>query len=88
MGTIASRKAAEILKNTNQVIAMEIFTACQAIDLRGNSLLGKMTKRAYNKIREYIPFIDTDEIMYHHIHTVNDLIESDELFEYIFKEEK
>ena len=47
-----------------------------------------MTKRAYNKVREYIPFIKTDEIMYHHIHTVNDLIESDELFDYIFKEEK
>ncbi len=88
MGTIASRKATEILRNSSQVIAMEIFTACQAIDLRGNSLLGKMTKRAYNKIREYIPFIKTDEIMYHHLHTVNDLIESDELFEYIFKEEK
>jgi len=88
MGTIAARKALSILKNSTQVIAMEIFTACQAIDLRGNQELGKKTKRAYNKIREYIPFIKTDEIMYHHIHTANDLIESDELFEYIFKEEK
>jgi len=88
MGTIAARKATSILENTTQVIAMEIFTACQAIDLRGNLELGKITKRAYNKIREYIPFIKTDEIMYHHIHTANDLIESDELFDYIFKEEK
>ncbi len=88
MGTIAARKAMSILQNSTQVIAMEIFTACQAIDLRDNTKLGKMTKRAYNKVREYIPFIKTDEIMYHHIHTVNDLIESDELFDYIFKEEK
>ncbi|MCK5388181.1 MAG: histidine ammonia-lyase [Candidatus Izimaplasma sp.] len=88
MGTIAARKAMSILKNTTQVIAMEIFTACQAIDLRGNQSLGKMTQRAYNKIREYIPFIKSDEIMYHHIHTANDLIESDELFTYIFKEDK
>ena len=88
MGTIASRKATEILINSSQVIAMEMFTACQAIDLRGNLELGKITKRAYNKIREYIPFIKTDEIMYHHLHTVNDLIESDELFDYIFKGEK
>ena len=88
MGTIAARKAGSILDNSTQVVAMEIFTACQAIDLRDNTKLGKMTKRAYNKIREYIPFIKTDEIMYHHIHTVNDLIKSDELFDYIFKEEK
>jgi len=34
MGTIAARKAAEILENTRQVIAMELLTAAQAIDLR------------------------------------------------------
>ncbi len=88
MGTIAARKAYEILKNSRQVIAMEIFTACQAIDLRGNLELGKMTKKAYNKIREYVPFIKSDEIMYPHIHTVNDLLESSELYDYIFEEEK
>jgi len=87
MGTIAARKAGSILENTTQVIAMEIFTACQAIDLRGNQGLGKKTEKAYNKIREYIPFIKTDEIMYHHIHTANDLLKNNELFNYIFKEE-
>jgi histidine ammonia-lyase len=34
MGTIAARKAAEILENTRQVIAMELLTAAQAVDLR------------------------------------------------------
>ena len=34
MGTIAARKAAEILENVRQVIAMELLTAAQAIDLR------------------------------------------------------
>jgi len=88
MGTISARKAMEILKNTRQVIAMEIFTSCQAIDLRGKLELGNITKRAYNKVREYIPLITKDEIMYKHIHKVNDLIESGELYKYIFKEEK
>ena len=87
MGTIAARKAVEILRNSRQVIAMEIFTACQAIDLRGNLELGKMTKKAYNKVREYIPFIKSDEIMYPYIHTINDLLESSELFDHIFEEE-
>lgn len=34
MGTIAARKAVEILENTRQVIAMELLAAAQAVDLR------------------------------------------------------
>ncbi|MBU1020598.1 MAG: histidine ammonia-lyase [Firmicutes bacterium] len=87
MGTISARKANSILDNTRKVIAMELFTACQALDLRGERQLGNYTQKAYNKIREYIPFINSDEIMYHHIHTVDDLIRSEELFDFIFEGE-
>jgi histidine ammonia-lyase len=86
MGTIGARKATEILKNARKVIAMEILAGCQAMDLRGDNGLGKLTKRAYNKVREYIDFIEDDQIMYHSIHTVEDLLASDELYDYIFKE--
>ena len=44
MGTIAARKAREILENTRKVLAMELFAACQAIDLRGKKVLGKGTE--------------------------------------------
>ncbi len=87
MGTIGARKATEILNNARKVVAMEFFTACQAIDIKGNLQLGKYTLKAYNKIREYIPFIDHDEVMYQFIHTCDDLLASDELYESIFKEE-
>lgn len=87
MGTIGARKATSILDNSRKVIAMEIFTACQAIDLRGERKLGNKTQKAYNKVREYIPFIKNDEIMYKHIHIVDDLLRSEELFEAIFEEE-
>ena len=39
MGTIAARKAAEILENVRQVIAMELLTAAQAIDLRRKGVI-------------------------------------------------
>jgi len=87
MGTIGARKAIEILKNTRQVIAMEMMAACQAIDLRGDNGLGKKTKRAYNKVREHISFIENDKIMYPLIHKMNDLLENNELYDYIFKED-
>jgi histidine ammonia-lyase len=85
MGTIAARKAMSIMGNTRKVIAMEMFTACQAIDLKQGHKLGKNTSKAYKKIREYIPFIDNDVIMYPHIHTLEDLIISDELYNFVFE---
>lgn len=85
MGTIAARKAYSILDNARKVVAMELFTACQAIDLKKAHKLGKNTKKAYDKIREHVPFIDNDVIMYPHIHAVDELIKSDELYEYTFK---
>lgn len=88
MGTIGARKARNILDNAQKVISMEIFTACQAIDLRGNKALGEKTKRAYNKVREYIPFIKEDVVMYKHIHLMDELIKNDELYSYIFEEDK
>jgi len=87
MGTIGARKANSILDNVRNIISMELFTACQAIDLRGKTKLGKKTEKAYNKVREHIPFIKNDEIMYKHIHLVNNLVKSEELFEAIFEEE-
>jgi histidine ammonia-lyase len=85
MGTIGARKAQSIMENTRKVIAMEMFTACQAIDLKKAHNLGRNTSRAYKKVREYIPFIDNDVIMYPHIHTMEDLIVSEELFDFVFK---
>lgn len=86
MGTIGARKAGDILRNAQEVVAMEIFTACQAIDLNGNINLGNKTLKAYKKVREHIPFINDDEIMYPHIHTLEDIITSDELYNAIFTE--
>ncbi len=87
MGTIGARKANAILDNVRNVISMEIFTACQAIDLRGKTKLGNSTEKAYNKVREHIPFIKNDVIMYNHIHKVNDLVLNEELYTAIFEGE-
>jgi histidine ammonia-lyase len=46
MGTIAARKAKEIMENVRRVLATEILCACQGIDLRGNKGLGAGTKTA------------------------------------------
>lgn len=63
MGTIAARKANEILQNARKVVAMELLGACQAIDIRGNNGLGKGTEEVYKIIRREISMVENDRIM-------------------------
>lgn len=76
MGTIAARKAREILENTRKVLAMELLAACQGIDLRGKKKLGKGTEIAYSVVREHLPTIEEDVVMYEKINTCEELIQS------------
>ena len=83
MGTIAARKARSILDNARKVIAMELFAAAQAIDLRGNKGLGEGTKIAYDLIRKQISKIEDDIIMYKEINKCEELIKSNVILEEI-----
>lgn len=74
MGTIAARKAREILGNVRKVLAMEILGACQGIDLRGNKGLGIGTSEAYNIVREKVDTIHNDVIMNIEINKCEDII--------------
>ena len=68
MGTIAARKAAEILGNVRRVLAMEIMCACQAIDLMGGAeKLGKGTAPAYRTIRAVCPTLEDDRPLFEDI---------------------
>lgn len=81
MGTIAARKAREILGNAKKVLAMEILGACQGIDLRGNKGLGKATDVVYNIVREQVSKLEEDRVMNLDINTCEEIIESNVLVE-------
>lgn len=86
MGTIAARKAQSILENVRKVLAMELFCACQGIDLRGKKKLGKHTEPVYQKIRETIPFLTADTVMYPWINQMESMIENETIFNLLPKE--
>ena len=68
MGTIAARKAADILKNARRVVAMELMCACQAIDLLGGQYkMGLGTAPAYRMIRQVCPMLEDDRPLYEDI---------------------
>lgn len=79
MGTIAARKANEILENVKQVLAIEIIVACQAIDFRKKAglTLGKETEKIYKEIRKVVPYFGKDEVYYPYMKKVVDLIDKD-----------
>jgi histidine ammonia-lyase len=74
MGTIAARKAKEIMENVRRVIAMEIMCACQGIDLRGNKGLGKGTMPVYDAVRATVPMLKEDRPLYEDINKCEELI--------------
>ncbi len=86
MGTIAARKARTILENAQRVLAIEILSACQAVDLRASAmgrggeseaLLSTATRGAYRALREAVPFMAEDRVLYPDIEAARALVARD-----------
>lgn len=79
MGCTAAVKLRQILDNVECILAIELMAAAQGIDFRRQELgagarLGKGTQGAYALIREHVPFIEQDTVMYEHIEVVRGLV--------------
>lgn len=84
MGTTAARKARTITENTLSVLAYELLTACQAIDIRRikNTHGQKITplhQAIYDMVRKDAPFYEVDREIWQDIRAVETLIRSEEL---------
>ena len=65
MGTTAARKAGTILENTRSVLAYELLTACQAIDIRRQigrwgTGLSPAGEAVFRRVREKVAFMEVD----------------------------
>lgn len=77
MGTIAARKAVKILENVENVLAIEFLTACQGIDFRDPSKLGKGTRKAYRTVREKVAFVSNDRELSEDIYKLRNIIKTE-----------
>ncbi len=64
MGTIAARKAREIIRHVQYVLGIEWMCAAQAADLKDCGKLGKGSKQAYLALREAVSFMEKDRVLY------------------------
>ena len=84
MAPIACRKLKEIQKNVIAVLAIEMNAAAQAFDFRktkehgskdGKPLKpGRGTNVAYEVIRQHVPHLEEDRVLYPDINKIADLI--------------
>jgi histidine ammonia-lyase len=79
MGLTAARHARQVLKNVETILAIELMAAAQGIDFRREQLgagarLGEGTQPVYQLIRQSVPFIENDVIMYPYIEAVRQLV--------------
>lgn len=83
MGTIGARKARTISKNVVQVLAIELLVATQAVDfrLKESFTLGAKTQKAYDTIRQHVPYFAEDTVYYPYIAKLAQLIRDGSLIE-------
>ncbi|MBI3943557.1 MAG: histidine ammonia-lyase [Chloroflexi bacterium] len=85
MGATATRQAGDILRNLEAIIAIEILTACQAMDFRlrphqeeagaaCETKLGQGTQALYRTVRQVVPFVEEDRPLAPLIETVRQMI--------------
>ena len=86
MGTISARQCREIIDNTENVIAIELLCAAQALDLFTNLKPGQGTLIAYKVIRDSVPNLETDRILSKDIETVKALIRSGKILNAVEKQ--
>jgi histidine ammonia-lyase len=75
MGSIAAKKCYQILRNVQTVIAIELLCAAQGIDFHKPMKCGDGANPAYICLRDHIPHLTQDRILYDDIQTVLHLIE-------------
>jgi len=85
MGTIAARKARDIVRNVGRILAMELLCATQGLEFLLPLTPGRGIHEAYLVVRERVPPIKGDRRFSVDIEKINSLIESGELLRRVEK---
>lgn len=86
MGTTAARKSGQILENTRSVLAYELLTACQAVDIRRRlgthgKGLSPVHEALFSHVRQKVAFLETDRELWPDILQVERMVRSGELLD-------
>jgi histidine ammonia-lyase len=85
MGTISARKCRDVVSNAEDVIAIELLCAAQALDLFTNMKSGEGTLAAYQVIRQAVPHLEKDRILSSDIAAVKQLMRNGKILNSVEK---
>lgn len=74
MGANAANKACQVAANLQEVLAIELLAACQAIDYRGPELLSPAGNKIYQLVRSHVSFMDVDRSFHQDIKSLSQLL--------------
>ena len=79
MGTIAARKFGQVVKNAENIVAMELLSASQALDLLKPLEPAGAVLPVHKLIRTKVPFAKEDRVFANDIEAIKSMIRSDEI---------
>ncbi len=79
MGSISGRKLEMVLENLEYILAIELMTACQAIEFRRPLQSSAILEHAHDFVRQQVSFANEDRIFSDDIRKLKSIIESHSL---------
>lgn len=79
MGSISGRKLHMILDNVEKIQAIELLTACQALDFVRPLKSSPILEKVHSKVRKIVPFFEKDELFGEYIQKGIELIQKGNL---------
>ena len=74
MGSISGRKLNRVLDNLEYILAIELLSACQAIEFRRPLKSSAILEYAHDYVREYVSFAEEDRIFAEDINKISTII--------------
>ncbi|MEO7923113.1 MAG: histidine ammonia-lyase [Chitinophagaceae bacterium] len=74
MGSISGRKLSRVLDNLEYIMAIELLSACQAIEFRHPLKSSELLESAHDYVREFVSFAEEDRIFADDINRVAGII--------------
>src|SRR6186713_1891329 len=74
MGSISGRKLVQVIENLEYILAIELLTACQAIEFRRPLKSSELLEFAHDCVRKYVSFASEDRIFADDINKVKEMI--------------
>src|SRR5699024_5272269 len=74
MGTIGSRHATSIIKNSRRVLSIEAICAMQALEYKGVERASEKTQRKWSLVNEIVPSLKKDRAFHQDIDRLNNYL--------------